>query len=522
MEEKKMYLHFFLKEGKSKRIKLIIGEKKMRLTRRFRNITNNQETQIHAEECKLPLKKFTVNLEENKKAIQEGLNNTKDLTTREIMTQEKKVMLIYLTPLVDNALLQSALEHFIEKASLDLISTVHEYKDENELNSVINHLLMGNCIVAIEGLSHVIVFEYVKLSNFRSPDEPKNEKVIRGPHDGFIESLDTNLYLLRHRIKNRNLYIDYMTIGKESNTTCAVVYLHHLADRDVLTMVQERLKTITVDRILDLGHLEEFLEDSPYSPFPQILTSERPDRIVANLLDGKIAILLEGAPEAIIVPATFFSFFQSPDDYSSRWLMGTFYRSLRLVSLFIAVFLPAIYVSIVTFHSEVIPRGLVLIFKGAVEDIPYPPIIEALFIEITLELLREAGIRLPNPIGQTIGIVGGLVIGDAVVRAGLISNFMIIVVALTAIASFVVPIHEMSASIRLIRFPLMLAAAAFGLIGIMYGLMFLLIHLCRLHSFGKPYFYPLAPTEIKDLKDTFIRLPLWKLYKKSKDTHSSN
>ncbi|WP_197061438.1 spore germination protein, partial [Halobacillus sp. BBL2006] len=232
------------------------------------------------------------------------------------------------------------------------------------------------------------------------------------------------------------------------------------------------------------------------------------------------AIMVEGSPTALIAPSTFFMFYQAPDDYNMRWYTGTFVRLIRLASFIIAVGLPAFYIATVSFHFEVIPDELIMPVKSSINEIAYPPMIEALVMVIIIELIREAGIRLPQPIGQTIGIVGGLVIGDAVVRAGLVSNLMVIVVALTAIASFVVPSNELSTTLRLLTFPLIVLAGSLGFVGISFGFLFLLIHLTNLQSFGVPYFAPLAPLRLKDLKDTFVRVPLFMMKNRPKDSRS--
>lgn len=265
--------------------------------------------------------------------------------------------------------------------------------------------------------------------------------------------------------------------------------------------------------------IQEFIEDEAYFPFPQMLNTERPDRLVSNLMEGRFAIISDGSPTAVIAPINFFAFFQSPDDYNSRWLIGSFIRSFRVLSLMIAIGLPALYIAVVTYHYEVIPFELVFALKGTLEYVPIPPILEALSMHIILELLSEAATRLPSPIAQTIGVVGGLVIGTAVVEANLVSNSMIVVVALTAVASYAIPVTEMGTSIRMLGFPLMIAASIFGFIGIVIGLMLILVHLCKLESFGSPYFSPLAPFKLSENKDTFLRLPLFKFLKRPTSTH---
>ncbi len=289
----------------------------------------------------------------------------------------------------------------------------------------------------------------------------------------------------------------------------AIIYLKNIANDELIKEVERRISYINVDYLDSASQLEEYIEDDPNSMFPQILTSERTDRVASNLMSGRVALLCNGSPTALVLPTTFFSFFQSPDDYNSRWILGSFYRMIRLISFFVAIGLPALYISIVSFHYEVIPIDLVFTIKGSLEYVPIPPILEAVVMQLTLELLREASIRLPSPISQTIGVVGGLVIGTAVVQAHIVSNTMIIIVASTAIASFVVPISDMGTSVRLLGFPLMISASLFGFVGIMFMFMIIFIHLCKLESFGAPYFAPFAPFKWKEITETFIRMPIW-------------
>ncbi|WP_078378725.1 spore germination protein [Sutcliffiella halmapala] len=436
-------------------------------------------------------------------------SHTEDFVVKEMEIHNKWMLLCYLEPLVDKEKLNKLvlkLYEYIENG--EALHFLNEFNVTVDKQAIFQQVMEGNTPLFIAGLEESSILD-TKLNISRSSDEPSNERVIRGSHDGFIEHLSSNINILRNRISNPNLSIQYRRVGTISNSKCAIIYMRDLVDKDFLSDVISKIENINIEHVTSVGIIEEFLEENSYSPFPQILHTERPDRVAANILDGRVAVMVNGTPGVLILPVSFFAFYQSPDDYSSRWLTGSFYRIIRLISFFFAISLPAIYISIISFHAEVIPKGLVQLAKKSVEEIPYPPIIEAFILEITLELLREAGIRLPNPIGQTIGIVGGLVIGDAVVRAGLVSNLMIIVVALTAISSFIVPTHEMSAAVRVVRFPLMILAATLGFMGIIYGFAVIFIHLVRLEPFGKPYFSPFAPFKLKEIKDTFIRLPMY-------------
>lgn len=342
---------------------------------------------------------------------------------------------------------------------------------------------------------------------YRQTDEPASEHVLQGSREGLVENFDVNISLIRKRVKSHRLVVKQKTIGYETNTTVYYLYMEQLVDEEALQLVEERLDKIKVDLFYSTGQLTDYMEDSVWSPFPQLLKTERPDRIIASLHEGKIAILSDLSTTAIIGPTSFFSFYQTPDDFNGRAVTGSFYRILRIFSFIIAIFLPAFYIAIVSFHFEILPLELSNQIKSDIENIPYRPILEAVILEMTIELIREASIRLPTSVGQTIGIVGGLVIGDAIVSAGLVSNMMIIIVAFTAISSYVVPSTEMNSSIRFLRFPFMILAAFFGFIGIAFGAIILLIHLLNLTSLKRPYLTPIIPFNPKAIFKIFIRMP---------------
>jgi spore germination protein KA len=319
-------------------------------------------------------------------------------------------------------------------------------------------------------------------------------------------------------VKSPQLKVKFFTLGKLTNTKVSMVFIENLANKKTIKEVERRISSIEVDQLLSFGDLQDYIEDNPYSPFPQMLTTERPDRGAAYLTEGKILLLVDGSPRILIVPITFFAFYQTPDDYNSRWLVGTFFRLIRFFSFIISISLPAIYIAVVSFHSEVLPIGILYSIRVSLENVPFPPYIEAFAMQIILELLKEAAIRLPTPIAQTIGIVGGLVIGTAVVEASFVSNTMIVVIGLTAIASFVAPVNEMGTSARLLGFPVMIAASLFGFVGIVLVLMLIFMHVCKLETFGTPYFAPIAPFKIEDIKDSIVRLPFWKLNTRPTDS----
>lgn len=377
---------------------------------------------------------------------------------------------------------------------------------------IIEYICNGETIIILPQMQDMIRLNSPDFVH-RTPDEPDNEQILRGSHEGLVENFDSNMSLIRKRIKNNKLIVKKVTIGKETKTQAYYVYLDDVVDKEALKTVESRLQSMNLDMYYSVGQLNDHLDDHVWSPFPQLLNTERPDRVVANILEGKIAIMTDISPTALIGPVTFYSFYQSPDDFNSRVLIGTFYRIMRMISLVAAIFLPALYIAIVSFHFEVIPLELANKVKMDINQIPYRPFIEALIMEITIELIREASVRLPKSIGQTIGIVGGLVIGESIVSAGLVSNLMVIVVAFTAISSFVVPSVELNTAIRVLRFPFMILASLFGFFGIMIGTFLLIIHLLNLSSLKQPYFSPLIPFQPKELKKVFFREPYYRANK---------
>ena len=454
--------------------------------------------------------------------IKETFKESNDFSYKTLKNREQSIDILFFSSLVSVEKLTEIIIPLLTKLEGPLFHDFLNNIKNNQTKDIqiaVEMLLNGHVGVLTAEKDEIILINMLDPIQ-RSIEEPKSELIVRGSHAGFVERLATNIQIIRSLINNRHLVIQFLELGSKTKTKTVIVYRDDIVNQELLTEVKRRLSfmNIETDIIINPGFIEEFIEDDPFTVFPQILYTERPDRVGYNIMDGRIAIMTEGSPAALIVPATFFSFYQSPDDYSSRWTTATFIRLLRMASFVIAITFPSLYIGVVSFHLEVLPNELIIPMQNSVEDIPYPPIIEAFIMELTIELIREAGIRLPTPISQTIGIVGGLVIGDAVVKAGLISNSMIVVVAITAISSFVVPSNELSAAVRLLRFPLMLIAASFGFVGLVFGFILILINLCKQESFGVPYFYPVAPLRINGLKDSIVRLPLWFMKKRPQDT----
>ncbi|MFX3635004.1 MAG: spore germination protein [Candidatus Pristimantibacillus sp.] len=376
------------------------------------------------------------------------------------------------------------------------------------IQQAVDQVSAGNPVMLLDGQAAAFAFNLPSW-NTRTIEEPEAETVVRGPREGFIETLRVNTSLLRRRLHSPAFKLKPISIGRYTKTECVIAYIEGIADPTLIAEMEKRLQSIDIDGVLDSSYVEEFIEDNPYSPFPQLHTTERPDVVCANLLEGRVALLIDGSPFSLIAPSTLFTMMQSPEDYYQRSILSTFIRWLRLMLSFVAVFMPSIYVAVLSFHQEMIPTTLMLSISQSREQIPFPALIEALLMEITFEALREAGIRLPKQVGAAVSIVGALVIGQAAIAAGIVSSPMIMVVAVTAVASFLIPNYSLGFALRLIRFPIMLCAGFLGLYGIVLAGLFVLVHLLSLRSFGVPYLSPIAPVKTAEFKDSLIRVPRW-------------
>ncbi|MFD0670827.1 spore germination protein [Cohnella sp. GCM10027633] len=370
-----------------------------------------------------------------------------------------------------------------------------------------DRVLEGDVVVMIDGWDRAIAYSAATVPR-RQVTEPIEEPSVKGPREGTIEHMESNLALLRQRMKSPELKIKFLMAGGEMRTRIAYLYLEHIVDRDTLDHFRSRLKGIEQYEVQDTSYIEEWIEDSTLSPFPQYRYTQRTDSAAAALLDGKILVLVDNSPMIMIAPGLLVDFLSTSEDYYTRTTIATLIRLLRLFAMIIALMLPSIYIALSTFHPELIPTVLLLAILDTREGIPFPAFIEALIMEIAFELLREAGIRLPRQVGPAVSIVGALVIGQAAIMAKIASPIMVIVVAFTGIASFTIPHYEMAAAIRIVRFPLMLASGLIGGFGIMIVSLLLLLHLTSLHTLGQPYLSSLAPLRLRDLRDIFVRISL--------------
>lgn len=386
-------------------------------------------------------------------------------------------------------------------------SEVEEFMDYKELFSFI---LAGDTVILIDGYETAFAIGS-KGYKSRPVEESSSTTVIKGPKEGFTETLRINTSLIRRRIKDPNLWIENKVIGKKTQTDIAICYMNGIVSDEIVKEVKQRLDKIDTDTILEGGYIEEYIQDHSYSPFPTVYNTERPDVICGGLLEGKVAIIIDGTPFVLLVPSLLIDFFHSSEDYYQRADIGSLLRILRYLAFFLALLTPSMYIALTTFHQEMIPAQLLISLAQQREGVPFPALVEALMIEVTFDILREAGTRMPRAIGSAISIVGALVLGQAAVQAGIISAAMVIVVSLTAISSFVFPSPDLSNPIRILRFPFMVLAAMFGLFGIIIGIIIMVLHLASLRSFGIPYLTPMGPIILQDQKDAFIRIPLWRM-----------
>ncbi|SFS57549.1 spore germination protein [Paenibacillus sp. BC26] len=462
-------------------------------------------------------KPLSAEMDANIADLQALLTQTPDLITRRflIKSTQERAALVYLDNMTDkvainNDVLRPLMHETVADAEIEHIITVGGIRTATDLYQIEQSVLQGTSVLFVDHSSTATLLDTHGWPQ-RAIEDPQMEASLKGAHQGFVETGCQNIALIRRYIPNRELKIKETSVGERGMTKLSILYLADVANPELLQELIERIDQIDIDAILSCGELEEFIEDNSYSPFPQFITTERPDSVASHILQGRLAIVIDKSPEVLIGPANFAMFFQTIDDYSNRWQVSSFIRMLRFLAFFITIFLPSFYIAVISYNFEVIPLRLLLSVGQSRASVPFPPVLEALIMEITLEMLKEAGIRLPAPIGQTVGIVGAIVIGQATVQAGVVSNIMVIVVSLTALSSFIIPNNDMSSAIRLIRFPMMLVAFIYGLLGVAIGMLVLLIHLITLESLGTPYFSPFSPLRFKDLKDSFIRLPIWKM-----------
>lgn len=390
----------------------------------------------------------------------------------------------------------------------DAVSHLSDTRTAQKLDDAVAGVLAGEAALFLDGSAFVLLAD-TRYNLGRTVQEPKTEAEVRGPRDGHVEDIRTNTNLLRRRIRDPRLRIHWLVIGKRTKSDVAFAYIKGVASPKLVREVHRRLRRIQVDSIQSGNAVEELIQDNPMSPFSSLLYSERPDRITAAVLEGRVAIYTDGTPFVLIVPTSFWEYLQAPGDYYANFWVSSLFRWLRLFAMVTAFTLPSLYTLLTTFHHEMIPTPLALSIAGGREGTPLPTLIEVLGMEIMFEVIQEAGLRLPRAVGQTVSIVGALVIGEAAVMAGLVSPSTVIIIAIAGITGFAIPHYGASLSIRLLRIPLLLLSGSLGVFGFVLGTAALALHLASLRSFGAPFLEPIAPFQTPEQKDTLFRVPLW-------------
>ncbi|MBX4146611.1 spore germination protein [Paenibacillus sp. FSL W7-1279] len=452
--------------------------------------------------------------------IKQNLENCEDVVYQSFRAHGKSCTLIYIQSIIDTSslheriitpllkeasALQFNLDDFINELDRgDLLSI--PFNRSSSAHDIANLIVEGYVVLYIDSLVNVYTFDLTKYEK-RAVSESQNELVVNGPQEAFIEDIFTNLSLLRHKIKHPALKTRRYQIGRYSKTLIYMVYIDGLADKDVVAKIEKNIKAISIDGAFGISTLSEQMKEGVKSPFPQFQYTERPDSVAASLLEGRVGMMMDGTPSALIVPVTLLSLLQSSEDYYHSFFSSSWIRLIRFMFAVISLLMPSMYVAITTFQPSIIPTDLLLTITSTRENIPFSALTEALIMELTFEALREAGTRIPKPVGQTISIIGAIVIGQAAVEAGIVSNPMVIVVSITGIASYIIPHFELGLTFRLLRFPLLLLGGTLGLIGLFAGTFVVLGHLASLKSFGTPYLEPVAPLVFSEWRDTFLRAP---------------
>ncbi len=470
---------------------------------------------------------LSASLASNLKRIRNTLDRADDVVMREFSVgteAEIPAALIYIEGMVDSGVL---FEQVLKSSMLDVrqITQGREFRERQVLPAVkraltageieeitrwdeaLSSVLAGIALLFIDGSRSALTVDATGWEH-RGVQQPVSQAVIRGPYDAFTESARINISLVRRRLRDPHLKVRIDRVGRRSRTDVALLYIDDIIDPEILAEAQKRLASIDIDSVTESSYIEHFITDAWWSIFNTTEESERPDHVVSGLLEGQFAIISDNSPFVLLAPVTLNRLMHTPEDYYLSWIGGTFMRLIRVLGMLVALTLPALYIAMVAYHPQMLPTDLALSIAATRTVIPFPAVTEAFMMEIALELLREASLRLPGPLGPTIGIVGGLIIGEAAVRAGIVSPVMVIVVALTAISTFLLTTYSMSLTIRMLRFGLMILAATLGLFGVSLGMLAILIHLACLKSFGVSLLSPYSPLRVREMQDTWIRFPL--------------
>ena len=488
----------------------------------------------------MSVKQISKNLEKNITIIENAFQNCGDIVKRHFFVGEKKdiaVYMIYTDNIVNgNAIEESILTNIMNRCRIDgkkegmlkrlneEVIAIGEMNEVKTFQEIFDAVLLGDTILLVDG-NDIALQASTKGFPSRGVSEAKTEVVVQGPKDAFTEIGATNIVLIRRRIRDTKLKVKRTKVGKRSKTDVAILYMEDIVRKEILQEVEYKINQIDIDVVLDSGYIDQLLENRWLSPFPQLQMTERPDKAASALLEGRVVIVIDNTPFVVIAPATLNVFFQAAEDYYDRWEIMSFIRLIRYCAGFLAVALPGLYIALTVFHPSMLPTNLALKIAETRQNIPFPAVGEILIMELAFELLREAGIRLPSPVSSTIGIVGGIIIGQAAVEAGIVSPSVVIVSALTGICTFVIPNIALVSGLRLTKYIVLIFSAFLGLYGFWLALILMLIHMASLKSFHIPFLYPFCSASVNnynDLEDSIFRLPLWFMKKRpifSNDKH---
>ncbi|GFZ32592.1 spore germination protein [Clostridium zeae] len=484
--------------------------------------TINEESTESKKENKI-LTVISKSIEENRKNVEIYFSNCFDVVLREItaFNPQKKVLIVYLDGLSEKNIIEDLLiskltsecgvknESFTEEA-IKFNLGLKDTEIKNDMEKSFEAIISGNPVVFIDGIDKSFEIN-ISSPPGRDVNEPSSEVVLRGPREGFTESLTQNVSLLRKKIKNSNLKTEKFVIGKKTNTNVAIIYLSDMANEKIVNEVRRRVKDIDIESVLDSNYVEEYISDSPLSIVPIVFRTEKPDIAASKILEGKVVLIVDGSPVALSVPAIFIEFLHSGEDHYLKYTSALLNRIVRFSALIITLTLPSIYVALTNFHQELIPTKLAISIINAREGVPFPVFWECIFMLSTFEIIREAGVRMPKAMGTSISIVGGLVLGDAAVKAGLVGTPMVGIVSLTAITKFTISSIELELPIVYIRFIFMVLSGSLGLAGLTCGFLLVSMRLVSIRSFGVPYMYPICPFNMKLEEDVIFRAPIYKL-----------
>lgn len=467
---------------------------------------------------------LTNKIDENIKLISSMAPTNSNFINREmLLAGEVRCNLFYINGLVNRVYIEDSIIKpllFRVDVNINEIEKPYEYIAKHyliissivfsrDLTNISEELRNGKTIILIENTEYAVICDTTG-GTYRAIQESTTEKSVRGPKEAFVENLETNISLIQRKIRSNNLKIENYVIGYDTGTNVCLIYMDNKISKEVINTIKNKLTSIKTPSILASGNIEQLIEEKPYNIFPRIKSTDKSTKVISDILEGKAAILIDGTPFALVAPAVFIEFFQGAEDYMENSIVSSFARIIRNWAVFIVITAAPLYLVLIIYNVELLPFELTKVIVDSRIGIPIPPLLEILLMEIVVEFLREGGLRLPVPVGQSLSIVGGIVLGDSAVKANIVSPTTLFVIVFAVIATFLIPNYEMSLSIRLIRFPMLVLAQLFGFLGIIIGLLFILTTLIRMESFGIPYLTPLAPLRYRDLWDTIISFPLSK------------